>query len=159
MDDPMNTLTINKTTIGQGAKVYIIAEMSANHNQSLHRAIEIIHRAKQAGADAVKLQTYTPDTITLNCRSSHFKIKDGIWKGKYLHELYQAAYTPWEWYPTLKRIADEIQIDLFSTPFDATAVDFLETMAVPAYKIASFELRLQPIGIVKMHIRLPRPAR
>jgi len=120
--------------------VYIIAEMSANHNQSYEKAVQIVKAAKAAGADAIKLQTYTPDTITLNCNNDHFRIKKTIWKGKNLYKLYEEAYTPWEWQPKLKNIANDLGMDLFSTPFDDSAVDFLETMDVPAYKIASFEL-------------------
>ena len=121
-------------------ETYVIAEMSANHAGSLERAKEIIYAAKESGADCIKLQTYTPDTITLNCNNSYFYIEDGTWKGKNLHQLYSEAYTPWEWQPELKKVADNIGIDFFSTPFDKTAVDFLEDMKVEFYKIASFEL-------------------
>ena len=99
-----------------------------------------MHAAKEAGADAVKLQTYTPDTITLQCSRPEFKIDHGLWKGKTLYDLYQEAYTPWDWQPGLKKIADEIGLTLFSSPFDKTAVDYLESMKVPAFKIASFEI-------------------
>jgi pseudaminic acid synthase len=136
----MPEITIDKRNIGSTNPTYIIAEMSANHNQSFEKAIKIIEAAKAAGADAVKLQTYTPDTITLNCDNDYFRIKKTIWEGQNLYQLYQEAHTPWEWQPKLKRIADNLGIDLFSTPFDDSAVDFLETMEVPAYKIASFEL-------------------
>ncbi len=136
----MPKITINKRDIGNTNRTYIIAEMSANHNQSYEKAVQIVKAAKAAGADAIKLQTYTPDTITLNCNNDHFRIKKTIWKGKNLYELYEEAYTPWEWQPKLKNIADDLGMDLFSTPFDDSAVDFLETMDVPAYKIASFEL-------------------
>jgi N-acetylneuraminate synthase len=115
--------------------------MSANHGQDFEQAVQIIHAAKEAGADAVKLQTYTPDTISIDCDNEYFRIGQGtIWAGRQLYDLYGEAYTPWEWQPRLKEIADDLGLDLFSTPFDTTAVDFLEDMGVPAYKIASFEL-------------------
>ncbi len=117
----------------------IIAEMSANHNGSIENAFKIIEAAKKAGADAVKLQTYTPDTITLNCKSDDFLIDDGLWIGKSLYELYQLAYTPWEWHAELFAYAEKIGITIFSSPFDTTAVDLLEDLNTPAYKIASFE--------------------
>jgi len=131
---------INGREIASGCPVYIIAELSANHNQDFDQAVKIIEAAKQAGADAVKLQTYTPDTLTIDCNNEYFKIKDTIWAGKNLYSLYGEAYTPWEWQPKLKDIADQLGLTLFSTPFDHTAVDFLERMNVPAYKIASFEI-------------------
>lgn len=132
---------INGRAIGSNQSVYIIAEMSANHLQSFDRAVRIIHAAKESGADAVKLQTYTADTITINSDRECFRIGGGtIWDGRTLHELYREAQTPWEWQPRLKAIADDLSIDLFSSPFDATAVDFLESIAVPAYKVASCEL-------------------
>jgi len=134
-------VVINGRTIGPGHSVYIIAEMSANHGKDLGRAMEIIHTMKEAGADAVKLQTYTPDTMTIECDRNEFRIGKGtIWEGKTLYELYGEACMPWEWQPKLKEAANDLGMDLFSTPFDATAVDFLEAMDVPAYKIASFEL-------------------
>lgn len=132
---------INNRTIGGGHPVYIIAEMSANHGQSYDEAVKIIHAAKEAGADAIKLQTYTPDTMTIDCDNEYFRIGKGtIWEGRSLYDLYKEAYTPWEWQPKLKEVANDLGLDLFSTPFDNTAVDFLEKMDVPAYKIASFEL-------------------
>ncbi len=133
-------IKINDRLIGIGHPTYIIAEMSANHNQDFNQAVKIIEAAKEAGTDAVKLQTYTPDTITLDCDNDYFRIKGTIWEGKNLYELYGEAYTPWEWQPKLKKIANDLGMDLFSTPFDHTAVDFLEKMDVPAYKVASFEL-------------------
>ena len=133
-------IAINNRRIGPGQPCYIIAEVSANHNQEFSKAKKLVMLAKQAGADAAKLQTYTADTITLNCDNKYFQIKDGPWKGQTLYELYQQAYTPWEWQEQLKKYADEIGITLFSSPFDKTAVDFLEQINVPAYKIASFEL-------------------
>jgi pseudaminic acid synthase len=132
---------IAKRKIGPGYPTFMIAEMSANHNQNFNEAVEIIQAAKQCGADAVKLQTYTPDTLTLDCHSECFRIEGTPWKGKTLYNLYAEAYTPWEWQPELKKIADEVGIILFSTPFDTTSVDFLEDhVNVPAYKIASFEI-------------------
>lgn len=127
-------------------KVFIIAELSANHNQKFDIAIESIKAIKDCGADAVKLQTYTPDTITINCDNEYFQIKQGtIWDGTTLYELYKKAYTPWEWQPKLKQIAEELGLICFSTPFDKSAVDFLEEMNVPAYKIASFEILDLPL--------------
>ncbi len=120
--------------------VYIIAEMSANHSGSLERAKEIIYAAKEAGADCVKIQTYTPDTLTINCDNPYFHIDNGTWAGENLYHLYKKAYTPWEWQAELKQEADKIGIDFFSTPFDKTSVDFLEDIGVQMYKIASFEL-------------------
>jgi pseudaminic acid synthase len=127
--------------VGPGHKVYIVAEMSANHNQDFEQAVRILQAAKNAGADAVKLQTYTPDTLTINSDKEYFHVGGGtLWDGRTLYSLYGEAYTPWEWQPQLKKMADELALDLFSSPFDHTAVDFLETMRVPAYKIASFEV-------------------
>ena len=127
--------------IGKNYPVFIVAELSANHLRKFDNAVKLIKEAKEAGADAVKLQTYTPDTITIDCENEYFQIKQGtIWDGKTLYELYKEAYTPWEWQPKLKKIAEEMGLILFSTPFDKTAVDFLEEMNVPAYKIASLEI-------------------
>ena len=137
----MSLISINGRLIGVGYPTYIIAEMSANHNQDFNLAVKIIEAAKEAGADAIKLQTYTPDTITIDCRHEYFQIKQGtIWAGRNLYDLYGEAYTPWEWQPKLKEIANDLGLDFFSTPFDHTAVEFLEEMKVPSYKIASFEL-------------------
>lgn len=122
-------------------KVFIIAELSANHNQDINLAKETIKAAKEAGADAIKLQTYTPDTITIDCKKDDFIIKGGtLWDGKSLYELYQKAYTPWEWHEELFDFARKIGIEIFSTPFDKSAVDFLEQFNPIAYKIASFEI-------------------
>jgi N-acetylneuraminate synthase len=127
--------------IGPGQPVYIAAEMSANHCQSFEHAVKIVEAAKAAGADAVKLQTYTPDTLTIRCDAPEFRIGGGtVWDGQTLYDLYATAYMPWEWQPKLKAIASDLGLDLFSTPFDASAVDFLEAMDVPAHKIASFEV-------------------
>jgi pseudaminic acid synthase len=132
---------INKHKIGSNFPVYIVAELSANHRQRLDEAIELIRAAKEAGADAVKLQTYTPDTLTIPSDAPEFQVTSGTpWDGKTLYDLYSEAYMPWEWQPRLKKVADDLGIDLFSTPFDKTAVDFLEKMGVPAYKVASFEI-------------------
>lgn len=133
-------LKINDRLIGDGYPTYIIAEMSANHAGSINNAKEIIHIARQAGADCVKLQTYTPDTITINCKKKYFHIENGTWSGEYLYQLYQKAYTPWEWHRELFDEAKKIGIDIFSTPFDFTATDFLEELKVDFYKIASFEI-------------------
>lgn len=137
----MQAFSINGHSIGIGRPVYIVAEISANHHQEFERAVRIIEAAKAAGADAVKLQTYTADTITIASDRECFRINGGtLWDGRTLHDLYGEAYTPWDWQPKLKRVADNLGLDLFSSPFDATAVDFLETMNVPAYKLASCEL-------------------
>jgi len=133
-------IKVGKRSVGSGQPVYVVAEVSANHHQKFDRAVKIIHAAKDAGADAVKLQTYTPDTMTIASNRAEFLIQGTIWNGRNLHELYSEAYTPWEWQPRLKQVANDLGLDLFSTPFDATAVDFLEQMKVPAYKLASCEL-------------------
>jgi pseudaminic acid synthase len=127
--------------IGPGQRPYLIAEMSGNHNQSLDRALEIVDAAAASGADAVKLQTYTADTMTLNLRTRDFVIEDpgSLWNGRQLYELYEEAHTPWDWHAPLMARARDHGIHCFSTPFDFTAVDFLEKLDVPAYKIASFE--------------------
>lgn len=126
--------------IGGGKPAYIIAEMSANHAGDISRAKEIIHAAKEAGADCIKIQTYTPDTLTIDCDNSYFHISDGTWNGENLYQLYQKAYTPWEWQKELFEEAKKAEIDFFSTPFDNTSVDFLEEIGIEFYKIASFEL-------------------
>jgi len=136
----MEPIKIGKHFVGGDNPCFIIAEISANHNQDFNQAIRLIKLAKESGADAVKFQTYTPDTLTLNCNNDNFQIKDGPWKGQTLYELYKQAFTPWEWFPKLKDYADSIDITFFSTPFDNSAVDLLESINVPAYKIASFEL-------------------
>ena len=113
--------------------------MSANHGQNYDQAVAVVRAAKEAGADAVKLQTYTPDTLTIDCDRDYFRVKGTLWEGRTLYDLYGEAYTPWEWQPKLKEVAEALGMDLFSTPFDATAVDFLVQMGVPAIKVASFE--------------------
>jgi N-acetylneuraminate synthase len=134
-------MQIGERCVGSGQPTYVIAEMSANHGQSFDQAVAILHAAKDAGADAVKLQTYTPDTITIASDREEFRIGGGtIWDGRNLHDLYVEAYTPWEWQPRLKKLAEDLGMDCFSSAFDSTAVDFLEEMGVPAHKVASFEL-------------------
>jgi len=134
-------IQIGKRSIGPGQPAYVIAEMSANHGQRFDQAVEIVRAAKAAGADAVKLQTYTPDTMTIQSDQICFQVRGGtLWDGRTLYDLYAEAYTPWEWQPRLKKAAEDLGMDLFSSAFDSTAVDFLEEMDVPAHKIASFEL-------------------
>jgi len=132
---------INGRIVGPGHPPYLVAELSANHHQRLEHAIAMVHAAKKAGADAIKLQTYTPDTMTIDSETDYFALpSDNTWAGRRLYELYQEAYTPWEWHAELKRVANDLGLDLFSTPFDESAVDFLDSLDVPAYKIASFEV-------------------
>lgn len=139
-------INIDGKSIGAVQKVYIIAEMSANHLGSLKRAKNIVEAAKKAGADAIKIQTYRPDTITVDCRGAEFMATPGSpWDGMNLFELYKTAYTPWEWHKDIMDYAKEIGITCFSTPFDLSAVDFLETLDVPAYKIASYEINDIPL--------------
>jgi len=127
-------------------RVFVIAEMSANHNQSFDLAVETIKAAKVSGADAIKLQTYTADTLTLDCSNSYFRInQDTLWDGTTLHELYQKAHTPWDWQLQLKKIAEQEGLICFSSPFDKTSVDFLESLNMPAYKVASFEITDIPL--------------
>ncbi|TMM29153.1 pseudaminic acid synthase [Polaribacter aestuariivivens] len=139
-------MKIGNYTIGKNQPCFIIAELSANHNGSLDIAIETIRAAKRTGADAIKLQTYTPETMTINHSNHHFQINEGtLWDGKTLFELYGEAYTPWEWHETLFKVAKEEGLICFSSPFDISAVDFLENLDVPAYKIASFEIQDIPL--------------
>lgn len=136
------SIKIGKNEIGDNRPVFIIAELSGNHLHKYDLAAKTIRAMKKAGADAVKLQTYTADTITIDSNKKYFQITQGtIWDGTTLHKLYQQAYTPWDWQPKLKKLADELGIALFSSPFDPTAVQFLEKMKVPAYKVASLEIR------------------
>ena len=132
-------IKIENHVISENSPTYIVAEMSANHNMDFNRAKEIIKAAKESGADAIKIQTYTPDTITIDSDMPAFRASD-IWNAKTLYELYKKAYTPWEWQKALKEYATSLGLDFFSSPFDLSAVDFLEELNVPAYKIASFEI-------------------
>jgi pseudaminic acid synthase len=138
-------MQISNFTIDDKSPVFIIAELSANHNGSLDNALETVKAAKRAGADCIKLQTYTADTITLDSDKEDFIIKGTIWDGKKLHTLYQEAYTPWEWHEQIYRVAKEEGLICFSSPFDKTAVDLLESLHSPAYKIASFEITDIPL--------------
>jgi pseudaminic acid synthase len=142
----MKTIKIADRKIGEKEPTFIVAELSANHLQKYELAVRTIEAAAEAGADAIKLQTYTPDTITINCDNEYFRIRQGtIWDGKTFYELYREAYTPWEWQPKLKKVAEDLGLVFFSTPFDKTAVDFLDSIDVPAYKIASFEITDIPL--------------
>ena len=136
----MTEIRIADRTIGPGHPTYIVAELSANHQHEYGRAVRVIEEAAAAGADAVKLQTYTADTLTIPCDNEFFRIRGTQWDGRTLHDLYLEAFTPWEWHAPLKAVATSLGLHFFSTPFDATAVAFLEDLGVPAYKVASFEL-------------------
>lgn len=149
-------IRIGSAVISETSPTFIVAEMSANHLMDYNRAVETIKAAKQAGADAIKLQTYTADTLTLNSDAPCFQITQGtIWDGTTLYKLYQQAYTPWEWQPELKKIAEDMGLICFSSPFDFSSVDFLEKMDVPAYKIASFEIN--DIPLIKKVAALGKP--
>lgn len=137
---PIDPVRIGPRLIGPGCPIYIVAEMSANHNGDFQKALRLLRAAKEAGADAVKLQTYTPDTLTIDCDKPPFLIKGTLWDKRRLYDLYGEAYTPWEWHPKLKAEANRLGLDLFSTPFDETSVEFLERLKMPAHKVASFEL-------------------
>jgi pseudaminic acid synthase len=139
-------MNIDNIKLNEYNRCFIIAELSANHGNDINIAKRTIKAAKESGADAIKIQTYTPDTMTIDCENEYFKINQGtIWDGRYLYDLYKEAYTPWEWQMELKEYANNIGLVFFSTPFDKSAVDFLETMNVPAYKIASFEITDIPL--------------
>jgi pseudaminic acid synthase len=140
-------MKIGKYSISNAHQPFIIAEMSGNHNQSLDRALKIVKAAADSGAHAVKLQTYTADTMTMDCKSEHFVINDekSLWNGRKLYDLYQEAHTPWDWHKPIMDYAKKLGIECFSSPFDETAVDFLETLDVPAYKVASFEITHLPL--------------
>lgn len=161
----MNKIIINtpsgRRIIGQGSPVFIIAEMSGNHRHGFKKALKIIDAAVRAGADAIKLQTYTPDTITINSDRPEFQIKvNKAWRGQTLYSLYKKSYTPWDWQPKIKKYAESKGLVCFSTPFDTTAVDFLEKMNVPLYKVASFEVidipLLKKIGATKKPVIISR---
>ena len=152
----MPAFSIGAREVGPDNPVYVIAEISANHHQDYDQAVRIIHAAKEGGADAVKLQTYTPDTITIRSDREYFRIGGGtLWDGRTLYDLYNDAHTPWEWQPKLKQVAENLGMDLFSSPFDETAVDFLEQINVPAYKLASFEL--VDIPLIRRMARTGKP--
>lgn len=148
-----HTIQLGKRTISAASPTFIVAEISANHNQNYDRAVEIIHAAAEAGADAVKLQTYTADTLTIDCHDDCFMNKGGLWDGISEYDLYKQAYTPWEWQPKLIEEAHKLDMECFSSPFDFTAVDFLEELNVPAYKIASYEINDIPLirKVAKLH--------
>ncbi|MDA8105319.1 MAG: pseudaminic acid synthase [Nitrospiraceae bacterium] len=140
------TFSIENRIIGEGEKVFLVAELSANHNQDFDIAVKTVRAAKQSGADAIKLQTYTADTMTIDVDNEYFRIRQGtVWDGKTLYQLYQEACTPWDWQPKLKEMAEDLGLICFSSPFDKTAVDFLEGLNVPAYKVASFEITDIPL--------------
>jgi pseudaminic acid synthase len=141
----MKSFKIANKIIGGNSPCFIIAELSANHNGSLDKALETVKAAKRAGADCIKLQTFTADTITLNSKEEDFKIGGTIWDGKYLHDLYREAYTPWEWHEQIFKAAHKEGLICFSSPFDPKSVNFLETLNVPAYKIASLEITDIPL--------------
>ncbi|MBA2112922.1 pseudaminic acid synthase [Bremerella alba] len=150
----ISKLLSNERDVSSGA--YIIAELSANHHHRYERAEQLVHAAHQAGADAIKLQTYTADTMTIDCPNDVFQIGEGtIWKGRRLYDLYQEAYTPWDWQPKLKTLANDLGMECFSSPFDSSSIDFLEEMDVPCYKVASFEL--VDTGLLKKIARTGKP--
>jgi N-acetylneuraminate synthase len=142
---PEKQIEINGVKIGLNHKPYIIAELSANHNGDINRAFKTIKMAKEMGADAIKIQTYTADTMTIDCDNDYFKIVGGLWNGYKLHELYKWAETPYEWHKQIFDYAKQLNITIFSTPFDETAIDLLESLNCPAYKIASFEATDLPL--------------
>ena len=151
----LNNFSINSRVISRDVYPYIIAEVSANHNGSILRAKETILAARNAGVDAVKIQTYTPDTMTIEADNPDFYINDGLWKGRSLYDLYSEAYTPFEWHKELFSNANEIGVTLFSSPFDETAVDLLDSLGAPAFKVASFEIVDLPL--IKYIARKQKP--
>lgn len=140
-----NHFKIGNKAVGADSPCFCVAEMSGNHLQDFGRAVEIIHAAKEAGADAIKLQTYTADSLSLDCDNEYFQIHGGLWDGMTEYKLYQQAYTPWDWQPRLKEEAEKIGLECFSSPFDETSVDFLKGLDMPAYKIASYEINDIPL--------------
>jgi pseudaminic acid synthase len=149
-------IEINGRLVGSGFSVYIVAELSANHNQKFDSAVELVRAAKRAGADAIKLQTFMPGTITINCNNEYFRIGKGTaWAGKTLFKLYSEAYMPWEWQLKLKPIARDLGLDFFSSAFDPTSVDFLEKVGVSAHKVASFEI--VDIPLIEKMARIAKP--
>ena len=149
-------IKIGNRIVGEGHPAMIVAELSGNHNGDYNRGIEIIHAAAEAGADAIKLQTYTADTITIDCDKPWFMTKDDtLWAGRTLHDLYKEAHTPWEWHEGYMKEAKSLGMECFSSPFDPTSVDFLENLDVPAYKIASFEIN--DIPLIRKIARLKKP--
>lgn len=150
------SISIGTREVGRGRRTYVVAELSANHKGSFEQALKIVRAATDAGADAIKLQTYTPETITIQGNQEYFRVGGGtLWDGRTLYDLYSEAYTPWEWQPKLKQAAEDLGMQCFSSAFDATAVDFLETMGVPVHKIASFEL--VDIGLIEKMARTGKP--
>ncbi|MBU1165638.1 pseudaminic acid synthase [Candidatus Micrarchaeota archaeon] len=141
----INRIKIGKRYVGEGEPVLMVAEVSCNHLQKKEYAIRLIEEAKNAGVDAVKFQTYTPDTMTIDAKNEHFMIKGSLWDGRTLYDLYREAYTPWEWFPELKDRTEQEGMIFISSPFDDTAVDFLEKLGTPAYKVASFEINHIPL--------------
>ncbi len=148
-------IRIGNRFVGRNRPVYIVAEMSANHHNDFREAVRIVEAAKEGGADAVKIQTYRADSLTIDCGGEAFRIKDTLWNGRTLYDLYAEAATPWEWQPELKETAGRLGMDLFSSPFDDAAVDFLERMNVPAYKVASFEI--VDIGLIEKMAATGKP--
>ena len=140
MNNGQKTIRISDRVIGAGEPPFVIAELSGNHNGDLSRAIEIVRKSVEAGADAIKLQTYTADTMTIDCDEPDFQITNGLWKGYNLYSLYEEAHTPWEWHEALFSEAKKLGVIMFSTPFDETSVEYLEKFDPPAYKVASFEI-------------------
>lgn len=136
---------IGKKTVGENSPIFCVAEMSGNHLHDYGRAVEIIHAAKEAGADAIKLQTYTADSLSMDCDNEYFQIHGGLWDGMTEYKLYEEAATPWEWQPKLKELAEDLGMECFSSPFDASSVDFMKACNMPAYKVASYEINDIPL--------------